>query len=490
MKLPQLFESHRFKKSFCKLGPGLDIQSRGAVHDLVNRYISNPNNFLSNYDRVENIKRRIVIEIDVSGANRMLADVEGDRVTLLDVGGHELVRRYPRKSLLDDIKSAVRARAGFWPADNDSIKFFREAREKKYKKFANEVDPEWLYYLSDQQNGIAESIRRQTARAHADEPRFFIIMGGPGTGKTSILLKLLIDLRDVKNTKPVLAISNEVAEHIQSCLPKIDFSGCFINNVESVYRINDIDEKFNVLLFDDPMTKQNIEFVLNAAQNKFKVAVIAFDPYQLSTDLTDSEYELLLGRCNVRQKYVLTKCYRQKENVGKAALAVMENIAASTPFLDSNKIASFQENHSMLTKIANRLDFLNPYGYVSSYEVASVEDVIYEVDRLKKLPLWKHTPPVLIVMDEKSKGMGWHWEKLLRGVKFRSITIRTEDYSELERIKGIEYQHVFIVINEELYTQIKNGFVGTGQREYHRRRLLRIPWSRGKDSLVVFITSD
>jgi hypothetical protein len=64
-------------------------------------------------------------------------------------------------------------------------------------------------------------------------------------------------------------------------------------------------------------------------------------------------------------------------------------------------------------------------------------------------------------------------------------------FNEIKEVKGLEYQHVFVFIKKHLFDEIQSGFTGSGQREYHRRRLLRIPFSRAKDSLVTFaINSD
>lgn len=492
MRLPRLFESPRFKKAFSGLSVGLDIIASGAVHDLVRRYNSDPKNFLRSYDRIRHIQKRIVIEIDISGANRMIAAVNAERITLLDVGDHGTVGNYPARSLPDDIEKAVRARAAFWPDNGQFAKLFEGSIGNKYEIFANEFDPEWLYYLSVQQKGVADSILRQTARAHTNEPRFFIIAGGPGTGKTSILLKLLFDLKKTNRTNPALVVSNELAKHIQLCLKGVNLSGCQIDHRElarRAYHLDYFDEEYDVLLFDDPETLEQMKSVLAAAYGACKVVVLAFDPYQLHGDLTDSEYQSLLQKYEVRRSYVLTQCYRQKQNVGTTALKIMENIAASTPFLDSGKKIAFYKNHTLLSRISNELKFCNPYGYTKAYSEASRTDVITELHRLKRFPLWQHSPPLLLVIDARSEGMKWPWQKLLRGIEFRRVTIHPEDYSELEAIKGLEFQYAFLVIHEGLYFQLEKGFEGTGQKEYQRRRLLRIPWSRGKDGLVVFVTA-
>jgi superfamily I DNA/RNA helicase len=59
--------------------------------------------------------------------------------------------------------------------------------------------------------------------------------------------------------------------------------------------------------------------------------------------------------------------------------------------------------------------------------------------------------------------------------------------SQLTEIKGLEFQHAFLFIGQALFRDLQEGFSGSGQATYHRRRLLRIPFSRAKDSLVTFV---
>lgn len=57
---------------------------------------------------------------------------------------------------------------------------------------------------------------------------------------------------------------------------------------------------------------------------------------------------------------------------------------------------------------------------------------------------------------------------------------------DITSIKGLEYQHIFIIMAFSLYKELENGFEGTGKEIYNQRRLLRIPYSRAKDNIVIF----
>ena len=55
--------------------------------------------------------------------------------------------------------------------------------------------------------------------------------------------------------------------------------------------------------------------------------------------------------------YELKVCYRQKENVGRAAKSVMDEIALSTPFGRDDKIEAFRAGHDLVYRISNDLSY-------------------------------------------------------------------------------------------------------------------------------------
>jgi hypothetical protein len=59
--------------------------------------------------------------------------------------------------------------------------------------------------------------------------------------------------------------------------------------------------------------------------------------------------------------------------------------------------------------------------------------------------------------------------------------------NELRRIKGLEFQHVLMLLSEKTFAMLYSGFSGSGQRGYDLIRLYRIPFSGAKDSLVTFV---
>ena len=107
------------------------------------------------------------------------------------------------------------------------------------------------------------------------------------------------------------------------------------------------------------------------------------------------------------------------------------------------------------------------------------------MERLAQSPrLWKHWPPYLIALDPTlSVATLAIWTELLAPLS-NNCTIKL---GETDKIKGVEFQHVILVLPASVYAELQNGFEGATQRGYAARRLLRIPISRAKDSITVFV---
>jgi hypothetical protein len=167
--------------------------------------------------------------------------------------------------------------------------------------------------------------------------------------------------------------------------------------------------------------------------------------------------------------------------VGAATKHAADLIAESTPFLREDRQRDYAARYAELTNFSNQLLFPNPHGYVQVYRSPSSSDLRKELDRIVSKPVWKHWSPILAVIDE-AVSVPDTWRTLLAHAGVREIGI-----SDIQSIKGLEFQHVLLILNEDLYRQVDEGFRGTGRAAYLQRRLLRIPFSRAKDSLVVFV---
>ena len=59
--------------------------------------------------------------------------------------------------------------------------------------------------------------------------------------------------------------------------------------------------------------------------------------------------------------------------------------------------------------------------------------------------------------------------------------------SSVADMKGLEFQHVLMFLSPARFRGLTEQFDKSGKPEYNARRLLRIPASRAKDSLIIFV---
>jgi len=495
----RIAEAPRFRRNLGRASASLQHLAYQEVHNVARRYLADPRSFARAFDRVEQLRPETVLELKLGGGSRLLGLWAEGRLTLLDIGRHEVVSEYDPSWLKSQVAEAVPAGPEFWPSRSPDGRVFGSNPDRRTTKYGTETDPEWIYFLDDQQERFVRDVKVRLARASKDDPAFFFVVGGPGTGKTSILLKLLIDL-PTDGMTPGLAISDHVAAYVESSGSiSLSKSRIPIDPLSGGSIVGESDRDFDVLLFDDPRWVWELERAVDHAIGRCRAVVLAFDPSQLDDDLFDSEYERLRLSYEITAVELRT-CYRQKETVGLAARRVMQQLAARGPYFDNRNVEAYVGEHELVNRISNELEYPNPYGYEQTYLNPSEADVRSEIDRVSQGPLWNHATPLLVVLagfptyspatseidldpavSDSLHRIGW-WQRELRGLQARFSTLY-----DLMDIKGLEFQHVFLILRESQYGELEKAPPGSNKPA---NRLMRIPFSRAKDSLVTFVLAD
>jgi hypothetical protein len=470
--------TRRFVEGYDRAQPLRKACAIGAVADLRRAFQSDGRSFLRKYNKVKGLAPA-VWEMDISGAERLLFHCRDRTVHLLAMGGHEIVEHYKKTAALETELQNARslppalerlASAGFFTFDVES----------EWRQFADEADPSWLTALDKQQHAAVKRILKRVNENEANQRAwcFYLIVGGPGTGKTSVLLNLFSRALE-QNIVPQIVVEDQVAEFVRDS-GGLNLDACRV----SLYQADALSEG-GVLLIDDPQFVNQIQHAKVLAQlRRFRAVVVAVDPLQLAEDATDHELQLLRSGAGT-EAITLQTCYRQKEVVGQAAKRALDTIAQSSPFLREDKKADFASARAEITRTCNDLTFTNPSGRAKVYAPASLANIQAEVRRLKRAPgLWRHAAPYLIAQDDE-------WlVKLPPGWKSSLEELRDARWIGMRGalgIKGIEFQHVILILSESLFLQLENGFEGATRALYNQRRLYRIPLSRAKDSITVFV---
>jgi hypothetical protein len=475
----RLRATSRFLHEYEKASAPLQGLVEQEVRNLRRRFKAS-SNWTKAYRTAKGFSER-VIELELGGGHRALAHPGGSTVTLLSMGDHEATTRLRRVNLRQTLAETVRLPRQFTLGGINN--FFPESTDAPtgLARFANEFEPEWLYFLDERQASICaditSSIEELLLREEDDAHEIHLIIGGPGTGKSSILLQLLMRLSKISGGKECWDVGLSVSDQLA------DYIGCATGWDLSAYRsIAKYPVRTQVLLVDDPSSVREIKQTISLAttSTRLRAVIIAFDPLQLGDSLSDADFGSLL-RMGARQHLLMT-CYRQKEAVGRAAMETAQTIASSSPFLDERKRSRFASERRLLTDLSNGLVFRNESGYATSYPSATRADWLEHISWMRtQKGLWKHWPPVLLVVDPLVE-LPPSWRSELSRLQHREVTLQ-----QAQTIKGLEFQHALILISDRRYQDIIDGFTGSGRHLYNDYRLLRIPFTRAKDSLAIFV---
>ena len=398
------------------------------------------------------------------------------------MGGHEVVRRYVRRGGIErDLASAAILPPEFRNGHREPL-LPPPPRNvpASLTPWWPEVAPDWLYFLDEEQvevcDGLIDAIEDVLLKDGYYTVQFLI--GGPGTGKTSILLQVLRRLSNqvVENAETWrigLHVTDRVADYVTAS------TGW---RLAESRRIAETPGEADILLIDDPASEWFINDAADAARHgRARAVIAAFDPLQLSESMSDHEYNELRERHNAGE-WTLGTCYRQKQEVGEAALRVAEVVAASSPFLDDTKKHAYSDARAQLTELANTLSFSNPSGYAVSYPNATLAEWRAHLRWIGRQRTGAVRWPVVLLVVDDGITLPDTWRRELDGLHLEETALNEMQST----IKGLEYQHGVLVISAERLDAVQEGFSGSGRRLYNDYRLLRIPFTRAKDSLAVF----
>jgi hypothetical protein len=188
------FASAQFLRDYWRASPLLAHKVEQDSKDLMKRAESLPGRWIRQYDRLENAKPHTVLELELGSSERAFVHVN-EAITFLRMGSHDLLSRHSKQELRRIIDSALASATPLpqqFSPSRPSPLWPLEAGTERLVIEEGELSPEWVYYLSEEQElaGIGIYDSSVDAMARDGLTSFNLILGGPGTGKTSILLWL------------------------------------------------------------------------------------------------------------------------------------------------------------------------------------------------------------------------------------------------------------------------------------------------------------
>lgn len=496
----EMFVTERFQRRYRRqVWPHAYTQQ--AAWEMLQHQRQHPDVWLRGYKALEGFESKVFRD-RLPGAHRLLFACVDGGVLLLDVGPRaEIYKTYSRAKLRQDL-SGRRIPAPASLTERPTVVLFTDATDRQISRLPHEDEPAWATYLDDGQYDTVLRILLDTI--DLDPPRgqrrSWLITGGPGTGKTVVLFKILMEALN-EGMSVRLDASDAVVRYHEAALSTVGFN-CDLSSVrgsadDPVQSGLLKDQKaVDLLLVDDPTSLKTISSAVRWADaSRARAVIVAVDPLQLEDTVTDVQWQDLTSRRHV-EEVQLRRCYRQKLVLGQASVRAMRVIGSSSPFARADKKQEELEGRKRITAAFNDLEFINRGGHERVFAPASLADVEETVSEVRAaLPAaWTHWPGLLVAVDDDLGPLPGSIQKLLSGIPHE--VFRLEQNPDLDwtcavpgvtRVKGTEYLHVMLFVSASLKRELSDQFQSKGKKVYARRRLLRIPISRARDSLTTFV---
>jgi len=431
----------------------------------------------------------------VTSGDRLVYVVDKGQLILVDIGKHEVMDDYARMSklardkdidssyevdpwFLDKLnkklleKSSTRSNSNSEKQKVDISEIMSEeiqGEEFRYT-FDEELNERWVLFLDEQQSKVANEIYKDLEILE-DKVKIYFILGGPGTGKTIVLLNIAIRLENARKAVS-FQLSQGVLKYLNSGSTKVP--GANLGPGPGV-----------VLLVDDPADLQSMNGIIRQAKSsKCRAVVIALDPLQWHEKEMPETFEKIWSN-NENTTHKLDVCYRQSAGVAKKQLRLFTSLLGkNSRFLVEEKQKQEKVNLAPYLNLSLDMKFVDEAGRYKVYLSDTQSNFIKEIERFRKREyIWKHTHPIAFIYhDDLSKGVRDYAKEYSQGLN------RIEfNYSDYKKTRGVEYQELFLFLDREFWERISDGQQGLKTTDWQQIACLHTLFSRPKDGLVIFI---
>lgn len=473
---------------------GIDGLVYKRIAELKRKFDSDPNKWHFELEKLKDksLEPLNVAKIALTQGDRLVFTIESAGITLVDIGKHEVMQEYaniPRSKRLLDYEARARTPKWFENGVDKAFKIkesprqIRQTIESNFVDllsenidsgerwlFEEELSEQWITFLDNEQFKTATEIYEDINKNQSNF-QVHLIIGGPGTGKTIILLNIYNQL--IKKALPVtFEVSKAVKSYLESAGTAIKYANRGLS--AGIYA-----------LIDDPVSPRELASTIRKAKSaKVKGIVVALDPLQWHERNLQSKYEDLVNDFEIKTHSVWT-CYRQSMYVGKKASELTElAFTKSSGYLNVEKQELERDGLAPFLDLTLNMQFVDEAGRFKIYEHDVWQNYEIEIERFKnRYDIWRHTSPVLFVFEENVS------IKLIQNVREISVGINRKDltFSRYRDIRGIEFQELFIFVSKDYWDGLQIGRKGLGQEEWEKLTCLHTLLSRPKDSAVLFV---
>jgi hypothetical protein len=300
------------------------------------------------------------------------------------------------------------------------------------------------------------------------------LLGGAGTGKTVVLLNLALSLASV-GRNVVCQFNEQVIKYLNSGSQRVPGAGLSM-------------QPGAVVLLDDPMSFSVLrQKLIEARKVEARALVVALDPFQWVERRVYEKFNELIELSGPTQ-YTLDVCYRQSNAVGKQAINYTKTVLDKTsPFIIESKIENHKKEIDPLRQICvENVSFVDSGGRYRFYDSNLNENFSLEFNRfLARDDKWTHWHPMLIIFDPTGTTMPDSWVEKIRGnnVLYKSL-------NQISKIRGSEFQEIFLLLSEKTWQKLQEGVLGAGAFDWEHLLGLHTVLTRSKDTTVIFVAKN
>jgi len=427
----------------------------------------------------------------VTSGDRLILVVDGNTLILADVGDHDVMDEYskmPRLARDEDLSRATSIDGTFKkllnlalsknskdmdspaPLDIANILIGDVDGDDSRWLYEAELSDEWVHFLDNEQAKISETLFQKLVIPN-DEMSVEFVMGGPGTGKTVVLLNLATNLDQAGR-----AVSFEASPNVVKYLS---------SGGRNVPGANKGFGPGVVALIDDPASSKVLADSLRKAKSAgCRAIVIGFDPLQWHERKMEANFRKIFE--NVKYEfYPLWTCYRQTSGVGKKTLELTEKIyQASSRYLDTLKQQAERAELQPYIDLSLGMSFVDDSGRYVLYDNNIEANYKIEVARFRaRIDRWTHTSPIAFVYDDELP------KEFIKSLRSEASGLnRTEiPLSKYREIRGVEFQELFLFVTSDFWSDLNTGKMGVGSEEWEKLACLHTILSRPKDSLSLYV---
>lgn len=339
--------------------------------------------------------------------------------------------------------------------------------------YVDERFDEWLRFLDSPQIKVRDSILKSIVKDRSHSVH--LVIGGPGTGKTMVLIDLAYQFALTTNIEPDLDLPTSVRHYVESSQL----------NIPGVREIGG-----DVWIIDDPASFDTLENAVQSARKSDIPIVIGIDPTQWHGRRTIDKFYHFLESEEIK-RYELQLCYRQGGVIGKKAIPLIQG------FLD--KSSAFAKEERILAERAMAFDweqvclkgltFSDEAGHFSFFEENyDLESEFFEQLKLAaEFESYRNWPKVLISYVDKDQVPRKVKSAIARAKKeFPDLTIREREYRKVNDVRGAEYETVLMLVTEKQLDQLNRGIKGASTPEWEGATSLLTFFTRAQNRLAIF----